>query len=578
MRLINIIRKNAHQTQIKLKNMKNSAKIAVITLIAGFTTAASLTAQQPLVETTGLYGGTTLNIRVSGDYPGQPAVVLAGTPTVATHSALLGLQLVNPARIFRGNLNLSGVYEISVNLPPVAWPGSRFAMQALVKNPTGKYQSSEVVGLLGESSNDATWQDATSSLPISAAMSAAASVSPVDIDLDGDLDLVIGDAGSIMSAGGILVYENDGSGNFTDITSSSFASGNNEPVFIVAFCDYDLDGDQDFVAGGGIDQSVAMPYPTRLYSNDGTGVFSFVQEMASSLTSANNFAWGDIDGDGYAELLMSEGGTLTSSGGLQSMALYNNNAGVFALNTAFEAAAFNNTIEQTTSVCFGDIERDGDLDLFVSRTDNTDGALNILLVNDGSGNFSDLSLTHLPQMNGGLGDKSSDAQFVDVNNDGYLDLVVANSHMTITPDQSGDMLLNYGAQNPGVFHDAPTLFPDVLHEHLGIRLGIESGDVDLDGDQDIIMHPHEFFGNGSFPFVGRPVLFLNQGGAQGGPLGKYLEDTNFWVLGPFTTFISYYGKLFDADGDLDLDYYVPNYGGIVDPSNIQDRLLLNNLQ
>ncbi|HIA38168.1 MAG TPA: VCBS repeat-containing protein, partial [Planctomycetes bacterium] len=428
-----------------------------------------------------------------------------------------------------------------------------------------------------ESSNTTTWQDRTSALPMSAAVSAAASVSPVDIDLDGDLDLVIADAGSMMSAGGILVYQNDGSGNFTDITASSFAGVSTEAAFIVSFCDYDLDGDQDFVAGGGIDSMTAFPYPTRLYSNDGTGVFSFEQEFVSTLNSANNFAWGDIDGDGYAELLMSEGGTLTSSGGVQSMALFNNNGGIFTLNTTFESETFNNTVEETTSVEFGDVDRDGDNDIYMSRTDSVDGALNILLINDGTGNFVDESLTRLPQMNNGIGDKSSDAQFVDVNNDGFLDLIVANSHLSVSPDDSGDMLLNYGALNPGVFYDSPTLFPDVLHEHLGIRLGIETGDVDLDGDQDVIMHPHEFFGNGAFPFVGRPVLFLNQGGAQGGAIGEFAEDPNFWVLGPFTTFISYYGKLFDADGDLDLDYYVPNYGGIVDPTNTADHFLINNL-
>ena len=554
--------------------MKIIAKSTFTALVSLFTCTV-LSAQQPVVETTGLYGGTTLEVRVSGNYPGNSAIIIAGTPTVLTHNALLGLQLVTPDRIFRGQLNGSGLYEFSVSLPPVAWVGSRFAIQAFVKNPTGKYQSSEVVALLGESSVTALWQDATSTLPDSSGVSAAASVSPVDIDLDGDLDLVISDAGSIVSAGGILVYENDGNGAFSDVTSTAF-TGTTDPAFVVKFCDYDLDGDQDFIAGGGIDQ-FSFPYPTRLYSNNGAGVFTHVQDMVSTLESANNFAWGDIDGDGYSELLLSEGGTLTQSGGTQSMALYRNIAGVLSLDTAFEAAAFNNTLEQTTSVEFGDVDRDGDLDLFVSRTDNADGALNMMLINDGSGNFSDEALARLPQMNSGFGDKSSDSQFVDVNNDGYLDIIVANSHMTITPDQSGDMLLNFGLANPGVFYDAPSLFPDMMHEHLGIRLGIETGDVDLDGDQDVIINPHEFFGSGSLPFVGHPVLFLNQGGAQGGTVGNFVEDTNFWVLGPSATFISYYGKLFDADGDLDLDYYVPSYGGIMDPLNLADRLLINNL-
>jgi hypothetical protein len=34
----------------------------------------------------------------------------------------------------------------------------------------------------------------------------------------------------------------------------------------------------------------------------------------------------------------------------------------------------------------------------------------------------------------------------------------------------------------------------------------------------------------------------------------------------------------DIDGDLDLDYFLPAYGGIVDPTNLQDKLLINQLQ
>jgi hypothetical protein len=540
---------------------------------------AALSAQQPVVETTGLYGGITMQVRVSGDYPGQPAILLAGRPTVATNNALLGLQLVSPIQVFRGQLDSRGLYEFSVSLPPVAWPGARFAMQAVVKNPIGEYQSSEVVGLLGESSSNATWTDATASLPMASAMSAAASVSSIDIDSDGDSDLVIANAGSVLSGGfgGIIVYENDGSNNFVDVTASSFLSGNAESVFMIEFCDFDLDGDQDFVAGGGINPIFDTPYPTRLYSNDGAGHFTYEQDLDSGLDSANNFSWGDIDGDGYADLLMSEGSAHSASG-VTSMALFNNVAGVFTLDVAFESSSFNNSTEDTTSVEFGDVDRDGALDIFVSRTDSIDGALNILLMNDGSGNFADESSSRLPQMNGGFGDKSSDGHFVDVNNDGYLDIIVANTHLSIAPDQSGDLLMNSGASNPGVFYDAPTLFPDTFNENLGIRLGVETGDVDLDGDQDVIIQAHEFFGSGQFPFVGRPALFLNQGGAQGGSVGTFVEDMSFWVLGPFATAISYHGTLVDIDGDLDLDYFLPAYGGIVDPTNLQDKLLINQLQ
>ena len=98
-------------------NMKFIAK-SIFTAAAILFSCAALSAQQPVVETTGLYGGTTMQVRVSGDYPGQPAILLAGRPTVATNNALLGLQLVSPLQVFRGQLDSSGLYEFSVSLPP----------------------------------------------------------------------------------------------------------------------------------------------------------------------------------------------------------------------------------------------------------------------------------------------------------------------------------------------------------------------------------------------------------------------------------------------------------------------------
>ncbi len=43
------------------------------------------------------------------------------------------------------------------------------------------------------------------------------------------------------------------------------------------------------------------------------------------------------------------------------------------------------------------------------------------------------------------------------------------------------------------------------------------------------------------------------------------------------TFTGRQAILFDADGDYDLDYLVPNFGGIVDPSNLQDHFQINQL-
>ncbi|MDP6850579.1 MAG: hypothetical protein QF524_06540, partial [Planctomycetota bacterium] len=60
-----------------------------------------------------------------------------------------------------------------------------------------------------------------------------------------------------------------------------------------------------------------------------------------------------------------------------------------------------------------------------------------------------------------------------------------------------------------------------------------------------------------------------------GVIGEFVKDHAFWTPGPMVTFFTYYGALFDADSDGDLDFYTPSYGGIVDPSKTQDYLMIN---
>lgn len=140
----------------------------------------------------------------------------------------------------------------------------------------------------------------------------------------------------------------------------------------------------------------------------------------------------------------------------------------------------------------------------------------------------------------------------------------------------GDVLYNRGAAQPGFFEDGGARFPDNLDEDLQIRLFSLTADVEGDGDIDLVMLPHEFFGSSS-PFVGHPCLFVNQGGAQGATEGVFVKDPNFFRNGatPYDTFISSGGALFDLDGDGDQEFYVGSSGGIVNPLNTDDFLLKN---
>ena len=99
----------------------------------------------------------------------------------------------------------------------------------------------------------------------------------------------------------------------------------------------------------------------------------------------------------------------------------------------------------STDVDLVDVDDDGDLDLFIAEgTDSPAPRPNRLLLNDGSGVFIDFSATHLPPAVA----NSTKADFGDIDGDGDLDAIVAN----LGPEQ---LLVNNGI---GVFMDGSASF------------------------------------------------------------------------------------------------------------------------
>ncbi|MEZ4655101.1 MAG: VCBS repeat-containing protein [Candidatus Eisenbacteria bacterium] len=106
-----------------------------------------------------------------------------------------------------------------------------------------------------------------------------------DYDNDGDLDILL--AGQIGSAGTMKIYRNDG-GVFADIGAAFLDS----PIGVgCEWGDYDNDGDLDIVVTGrGL---FPDPNATRIYRNDGAGVFT---DVSAGLPNAAGIArWGDYD-------------------------------------------------------------------------------------------------------------------------------------------------------------------------------------------------------------------------------------------------------------------------------------------
>jgi hypothetical protein len=173
-----------------------------------------------------------------------------------------------------------------------------------------------------------------------------------------------------------------------------------------------------------------------------------------------------------------------------------------------------------------DMDRDGDLDLVIAREFESA----ILLLNDGTGRFTD-DRTRLPQV---VRDYE-DIALADFDRDGDLDIVlVAEDDLpgtTLAPKHQ--FYLNDGA---GRFTDASARLPVRSEAN-----AVAAGDLDADGDQDLIL------GN-----AGPESVLLNDGSgrfteAAGAvpPSGDITQDV---VLG-------------DVDGDMDLDLVIANESG-----------------
>ncbi|MCH2100472.1 MAG: VCBS repeat-containing protein [Planctomycetes bacterium] len=395
--------------------------------------------------------GETLQARVSSTDVGAPAFLAVGR---GGSFDLAGpgqpLFSVNPylgGRIFKGAIGANGRYSPSLSIPSSGiLPGQRLSWQAAVRASSGLFRLSPRVDMVVDAAFTASWADGSVALPNSVMSQATWSISSGDFDRDGDLDLIV------LSESGVLYLEND-AGGFQDSTTGRFPS---EITYCGGFAaaDFNSDSHLDLVFVGRRTSSGNWENPV-IALNDGSGNFQIGAELPSDLENGSRVTTGDIDGDSDIDIVITIGGAHSGGGvAFQTIALFRNQGGLqsgvegsFVEDSVFAGdASFNNDDYTVTNANLGDVDNDGDLDIFVSKT-GTQGGYNDLILNDGSGGFQSVGLNQLP----GFLDKSGQSVFDDFDGDGYLDIYVCNSHWTVTPDKSGDLMLNAGASAPGYF-------------------------------------------------------------------------------------------------------------------------------
>jgi hypothetical protein len=319
------------------------------------------------------------------------------------------------------------------------------------------------------------------------------------------------------------------------------------------FFDYDNDGWMDiYLVNSGPSDFFAPKTPLKnaLYHNNHDGTFTDVTDKAGvACGQMGHFGMGaaaaDFDGDGWQDLYVTNYG--------QNVLFRNNGDGTFTDVTEKAGVAAPNW---STCATWFDYDNDGKLDLFVSSFvqygatgnvfcgDNKLGRRyyciprifkprpSFLFHNDGSGKFSDVSKTS--GIASALG-KSFGAVATDINNDGLMDLFVAND------TTANHLFLNKGG---GKFEEIG-LASGVGYSDAGSPrsgMGVDAADFDGDGWQDLFVAniDQELF---SLYHNEKDLSFSD----QAGEIGQATRLLSGWGL-----------KFFDYDNDGDPDLILAN--------------------
>lgn len=244
-----------------------------------------------------------------------------------------------------------------------------------------------------------------------------------DVDNDGDMDLFVANFGQSNN-----LYLNNGKGIFSNVTAKAGLTSTGNSGFGCAFADLDGDGDMDlYVSNSG--QS------NKLYMNDGKGTFTETSAeagCAGDTGMGRGVSIGDLNGDGHLDIY-------TVAPQTANQMFLGDGTGKFTDATKTCGAGDSGPAQ---GVNIADVDGDGDLDIYVANIFSA----STLYENDGKGHFTDVSSKagvnyHL---------FGQGVAFGDVDNDGDLDMYV-NTYGTPPagwPSQDNKFLINQGKVNP----------------------------------------------------------------------------------------------------------------------------------
>jgi hypothetical protein len=365
--------------------------------------------------------------------------------------------------------------------PPAGWkPGNRLFRNMLTE--TGSLRFEDVTEKAGVGSAGVGMGVATG-----------------DYDNDGFLDLYV------TNVGHNALYRNNGNGTFTDVTGDAGVDDERWSTS-ASFLDYDGDGLLDLFVGNYVDYTALgrkhcfaptgepdyctpMAYkavPSRLFHNDGRGRFTDATSasgIGGSFGPALGVVGADLTGDGRPDIYVAND---TAANRLW----VNQGQGTFKESALEAGVAYNGDgrIKAGMGVTAAEVDGQGTWTILVTNL-TREGAT---LFRGAKGIFDDVSAAYgvtAPTFAfTGFG-----TQWIDYDNDGRLDLVIANGAVTIVEAQRGTPYPY--AQRNQLFHGEGGARPfretsdaaGPAFQDLAVGRGIAVGDIDNDGRIDVLL-------------------------------------------------------------------------------------------
>ncbi len=361
-----------------------------------------------------------------------------------------------------------------------------------------------------------------------------------DYDNDGDADLVIGnmpnsDASDDETVPATLYKSlliETGEPNFENVTRAAglmradyprdaIVGGFSSTSGGIAWADYDNDGHLDILyrtTDDDVDQA--------LFRNNGDGTFTDVTTEAGvrvldheiEADGQGSSGWFDFDQDGHLDLL-------SPNEGSPNNLFHNNGDATFSEVTKNReppsgVPLFN--VGDANGVCLGDIDNDGDIDVYFPNSDQGNRLIRNDLIETGAAQFTDITVAS------GTGDMGGarGCTMADYDNDGFMDIYVNNGGPSnvlfndIADPGFSPFVQFYVAVEPGhnvlYLNNGDGTFTDATEsanaDAYNVGVGVASGDVNGDGFPDIIATGRSHYTSGKLiSQQQRNYLLLNQG-------------------------------------------------------------------